>query len=126
MIRNQWYGILESKEIKKNKPIGVTRMGEKLVLWRDDSGNVNCIFDRCCHRGASLSTGTLVDNIIRCPFHGFAYDGTGKVIRIPANGKNALVPDRYKVNAYVVKEQYGFIWLWYGAFQEVLPEIPFF
>lgn len=126
MIRNQWYGILESKEIKKNKPIGVTRMGEKLVLWRDDSGKVNCIFDRCCHRGASLSTGTLVDNTIRCPFHGFAYDGTGKVIRIPANGKNALVPDRYKVNAYVVKEQYGFIWLWYGAFQEVLPEIPFF
>lgn len=126
MIKNQWYGILESKEIKTNKPIGVIRMSEKLVLWRDDKGIINCIFDRCCHRGATLSAGILVDNAIRCPFHGFSYDGSGKVVQIPANGKNTAVPDRYRVNAYIVKEQYGFIWLWYGEFQEVLPEIPFF
>ncbi len=31
MIRNQWYAILESNEVPRNKPIGVTRMGEKLA-----------------------------------------------------------------------------------------------
>jgi len=35
MIPSQWYAILESIEVKKSKPIGVTRMGEKLVAWRD-------------------------------------------------------------------------------------------
>ena len=34
MIRNQWYAVLESKEVPKGKLIGVTRLGEKLVFWR--------------------------------------------------------------------------------------------
>ena len=32
MIRKQWYVVLESKQVKK-KPIGVTRLGEKLVFF---------------------------------------------------------------------------------------------
>jgi phenylpropionate dioxygenase-like ring-hydroxylating dioxygenase large terminal subunit len=43
MIPNQWYAILESNEVKRGKPIGVTRMGEKLVLWRDEQGKVVCM-----------------------------------------------------------------------------------
>ena len=56
MIRNQWYVVLESQEVKA-KPVGVTRMGEKLVFWRDGQGRVHCLFDKCCHRGAALSAG---------------------------------------------------------------------
>lgn len=126
MIKNQWYGILDAKEVKTGKPIGVTRMGEKLVLWRGEDGKVHCLFDKCCHRGAALSKGTIIHDEAACPFHGFRYDGTGKVVQIPANGKNTPVPDRYKVNAYRVEEKYGYIWLWYGKYEENLPEIPFF
>ncbi len=32
MIRNQWYVVLDSREVK-NRPVGVTRMGEKRVFW---------------------------------------------------------------------------------------------
>jgi len=126
MIRDQWYAILDSKELKLNKPIGVTRIREKLVLWRCENGKVNCIFDKCCHRGASLSLGKVVNDQIVCPFHGFHYDSTGKVTLIPANGKNSEVPQRYCVNYYRVEEKYGIIWLWYGDTKDVLPEIPFF
>ena len=83
-------------------------------------------FDKCCHRGASLSTGKIVDNHVECPFHGFQYDTSGKVQYIPANGKNAKIPERYKVNAYLVKEVYGYIWLWYSDQRTNVPEIPFF
>ncbi|MCJ7533412.1 MAG: hypothetical protein MUO64_20615 [Anaerolineales bacterium] len=38
MIPNQWYANLESDEVKRGMPIGVTRMGEKLVFWRDEQG----------------------------------------------------------------------------------------
>ncbi|GCD11968.1 aromatic ring-hydroxylating dioxygenase subunit alpha [Clostridium tagluense] len=126
MIRNQWYGILDSKEIKNKKPIGVTRLGEKLVFWRSENGKVNCIFDKCCHRGASLSAGQVIHDKITCPFHGFQYDASGKVTLIPANGKNTPIPERFKVNAYQVEEKYGLIWLWYGDFTDELLEIPFF
>ncbi|MBU3182607.1 aromatic ring-hydroxylating oxygenase subunit alpha [Clostridium psychrophilum] len=126
MIRNQWYGILNSKEVKSKKPIGVTRMGEKLVFWRSENGEVNCIFDKCCHRGASLSAGTVIHDKMTCPFHGFQYDSSGKVTLIPANGKNSVVPERYNVNSFRVEEKYGLIWLWYGENKDELPEIPFF
>lgn len=28
MIRNQWYAILESNEVRRGKPVGVPRMGK--------------------------------------------------------------------------------------------------
>lgn len=126
MIPNQWYAVLDSAQVKKNTLIGVTRFSEKLVFWRDESDAVHCIFDKCCHRGASLCQGTLVDNHVECPFHGFLYDASGKVVRIPANGKQAKVAENYRVNAYQARDAFGFIWVWYGEYSADLPEIPFF
>lgn len=126
MIENQWYAVLAAKELKKNKVVGVTRMGEKLVFWRDEANEINCIFDRCCHRGASLGGGKVVANHVECPFHGFLYDGQGRVQVIPANGKKAPVARRYRVNSYLAKEAYGFIWIWYGKRHDKIPDIPFF
>ena len=126
VIKNQWYIVLDSKQLKKNKLIGVTRFSEKLVFWRDDHNKINCIFDKCCHRGASLGHGKIVHDHIECPFHGFQYDSSGKVVLIPANGKKSVVPDRFKVNSFLVKEAYGYIWLWYSDDQVNVPEIPFF
>jgi len=127
MIKNQWYAVLDARQVKKNKIFGVTRCGEKLVFWRDEENKVHCIFDQCCHRGASLSCGKIIDQHIACPFHGFQYDSSGKVAVIPANGKQAIVPDNYRVNAYRVEEAYGFIWLWYGDdLGAAAGPIPFF
>ena len=125
MIKNQWYVILESKEVK-SKPIGVTRFGEKLVLWRDDNKNLNCIADKCIHRGASLCKGHVVNGNIECPFHAFQYDGNGKCTFIPANGKSSPVPPHFVAKHYKVKEQYGFIWVFYGDSSKATAELPFF
>lgn len=116
MIKNQWYVVLSSKEVKKGKLLGVTRFNEKLVFWRDNEGKVHCISDICCHRGASLSHGKLVSNNERvmCPFHGFEYDKSGKVVVIPANGRNTPVSENFKVRAYKTYETADFIWVWYG------------
>ncbi len=126
MIYNQWYAVLESKEIKKGKLIGVTRFGEKLVFFRKDDGEVVCLQDKCAHRGAALSAGKVKAERVQCPFHGFEYDKTGQCQLIPANGCNQPVPHRYKVKSYVTRENHGFIWVWYGDIQENYPPIPFF
>ena len=125
MIPDQWYAVLESKEVPKGKPIGVTRLSEKLVFYRDTNGEPVCLFDKCCHRGAALSYGEVLNDNIQCPFHGLEYDNTGKCISIPANGKKQPVPKRYKVNFYPTKEKHGFIWIWYGEPQEDYPPINF-
>jgi len=125
MIHNQWYVILDSKEVGRKKPLKVTRLNETMAIWRDETGKVNCISDRCCHRGASLSCGKVVDGKIECPFHGFLFDGDGKVKLIPANGKNAKISESQHVKAYPTFEKYGFIWIWYGDIEKKTSE-PFF
>jgi phenylpropionate dioxygenase-like ring-hydroxylating dioxygenase large terminal subunit len=125
MIYNQWYIILESKELKKHKPQRVKRFNEQLSLWRDEKSNVCCIADKCCHRGASLACGKIINGKLECPFHGFIYDKSGMVTTIPANGKNSLVPKTMKVPSYKTIEAYGFIWLWWGDDNKIERE-PFF
>ena len=125
MIYNQWYVILESREVKAKKSIKITRLNETMVVWRDQQGKVCCIANRCCHRGASLSCGKLVDGKVECPFHGFLFDGEGKVRLIPAIGKNGTIPETQKVNAYTTYENYGLIWIWYGDNDKKTDE-PFF
>jgi phenylpropionate dioxygenase-like ring-hydroxylating dioxygenase large terminal subunit len=125
MIYNQWYIILESKELKKSKPLRVKRFNENLVLWRDLSSKIACIADECCHRGASLSCGEIIGGKLECPFHGFIYNGSGIVDMIPANGKNHPVPETMKVRSYKTYENYGFIWLWWGDNNTIIEE-PFF
>jgi phenylpropionate dioxygenase-like ring-hydroxylating dioxygenase large terminal subunit len=124
MIYNQWYVILDSKELK-GKPLRVKRLNENLALWRDENGKVCCIADRCCHRGVSLACGKILNGKLECPFHGFVYDKSGKVSVIPANGKNKQVPETMKVQSYTTYEMYGLIWIWWGDDDKITPE-PFF
>jgi phenylpropionate dioxygenase-like ring-hydroxylating dioxygenase large terminal subunit len=113
MIPNQWYAVMDSSQVR-SKPVGVVRMGGKLVFWRDSTGKVFCFRDKCVHRGVQLSKGIIMNDYLQCPFHGLEYDASGRVTRIPANGKNTTVPDRFSVNSYPTHEAYDFIWIWWG------------
>jgi phenylpropionate dioxygenase-like ring-hydroxylating dioxygenase large terminal subunit len=113
MIPNQWYVLMESKQVT-DKPVGVTRMGEKMVFWRDESGKVGCLRDKCPHRGVELSKGQVVDGHIQCPFHGFEYDPSGQCVLIPANGRHGPVPKAMRAQGYPTHEAHGFVWVWWG------------
>jgi len=114
MIRNQWYAILESDEVKA-QPIGATRLGEKMVFWRDPSGKVNAAADRCPHRGVALSAGKMNSDHLQCPFHGLEFDDTGKCVLVPANGRNGVIPNAMRLNTYPTYEGHGLIWIWWGS-----------
>lgn len=113
MIKNQWYIVLESREVK-DKPVGVTRLGEKLVFWRNRSGKLHCLKDPCIHRGAALSFGECINDHIRCPFHGLEFDSTGKCVVIPANSAAKPVPDNFIAHRFHTYEDQGFVWIFYG------------
>jgi phenylpropionate dioxygenase-like ring-hydroxylating dioxygenase large terminal subunit len=121
MIRNQWYVVLESKEVPRGKLVGVTRMGEKLVFWRDSQGKVVCLADRCPHLGASLCMGKHLGDRIACPFHGFEYDPNGQCRFIPALGRNGEPPKAMRVAEYPTHEAHRLIWIWWGEPRENLP-----
>lgn len=126
MIKNQWYAVLESGEIKTGKITGVTRLGERLVFWKNNNDEIVCLKDKCAHRGASLAIGKHHGDTIACPFHGFRYDKTGHITLIPANGRASVVPGQFRVDTYPCRESQGMIFIWWGDKRDNLPEIPRF
>ena len=126
MIPNQWYAILESNEIRKNRIIGLTRMGEKLVAWRNTKGELSIMSDKCPHRGVALSIGKLSGDCIQCPFHGFEYDISGNCKLVPANGRTSVPPKALHIQSYPVREEHGFVFIWWGEERKELPPVPWF
>ena len=127
MINNQWYAILPSKVIKKNKIIAVKRMNLDLALFRNAKGEIACVEDLCSHRGAALSKGKLIENCIQCPFHGLEFDKNGKCTFIPANGKSSTDNlSRFNVKHYPTKESNGIVYIWYGEAEKATEKVPFF
>lgn len=123
MIRNQWYPILLPEDITNDKPFGVKRMGENLVLWRDIEGNLVCQEARCPHKGADLGDGRLRGNSVECRYHGFRYGPDGHCVAVPSLGSDARIPATLKIKRYPVREHVGLIWLWWGDERAELPEI---
>src|SRR5262249_33841740 len=112
MIPNMWYAICRPQDVPRREPVGLRRMGEDLVLFRDATGRVVCMQDRCAHKGAKLSArlpgiSRLTRNIpqpgrIACPYHGFEYDAKGDCVAIPALGDGAKIPKGMCLKAYRV------------------------
>lgn len=126
MIPNQWYAILESDEVKKGRPVGMTRMGEKMVAWRESGDQVTVMSDQCPHRGAALSQGKIRRDRIQCPFHGFEFDRSGACRLVPANGRDSQPPKALKVKTYPVRESHGLIYIWWGEARREYPPLPWF
>lgn len=127
MILNQWYAILPSKAVAKNRILAVKRLNLDLVLFRNPKNELGCVVDQCTHRGAQLSKGKLKGDCILCPFHGLEFDKNGKCKFIPANGRASTSDiSRYNVKQYLVREANGIIYLWYGDEEKATEQLPFF
>lgn len=126
MIPNQWYIVLDSREVKRGRLVGVTRMGEKMVFWRDTQGKIACAVDQCPHRGAALSVGKLSGDCVQCPFHGFEFDASGRCRLIPANGRSADVPKAFKARVYPARELHNLVYIWWGQSRDEYPPLPDF
>ncbi|MCB9759225.1 MAG: aromatic ring-hydroxylating dioxygenase subunit alpha [Alphaproteobacteria bacterium] len=110
MVPNQWYVVLESRTVGK-RPVGVTRMGQRMVFWRDADGQAVAMRDRCPHKGVALSPGAVVDGQLACPYHGFRFDAGGVCRRMPVQEE---VRPACGVETWPTWEGDGLIWLWWG------------
>lgn len=127
MLKNFWYACEFSSAVTK-KPKQIVMLNQRFVLYRNSQGQVVALKDRCPHRGAALSLGWVEDSCIRCPYHGWKFQADGRCIDIPANAPEVPIPKRAYVETYPIKENYGFIWLFYGDLPEAerspLPTLP--
>jgi len=111
-LRNQWYCIAASGDVGA-KPVGLKRLGERLVLWRDARGEVHALEDRCPHRGVALSIGEVRDGLLTCAYHGIQIDEGGRVVKVPALS-NCPLEGQKLVRTFPVIEHYQAIWAYFG------------
>lgn len=85
-LRRYWYVAAESHELTSTKPLAREILGEWVVLFRDSTGQPVALQDRCLHRGVQLSKGAVVHGNLRCSYHGWTYDNSGRAIHVPSEG----------------------------------------
>ncbi len=122
VLRNFWYPVLPSDSLQA-EPGRFELLGQPVVLWREATGTVAALRDRCCHRSARLSRGVVSAGHIRCPYHGWAFDGTGTCVKVPQLADGHISPT-YQVPSYHCAERYGYIWVCLGDPLFALPAIP--
>jgi phenylpropionate dioxygenase-like ring-hydroxylating dioxygenase large terminal subunit len=109
-VRNAWYVAAWSEEITDTL-LSRTIMNEPIVLFRGADGKAAALEDRCCHRGAPLTHGRLVDGCVQCGYHGLEFDGSGACVKVPGQDN---VPAQAKVISYPIVERQHFVWIWMG------------
>ena len=83
--------------------------------------------DRCAHRHAPLSLGTIEDSCLRCQYHGLLFDGDGRCVEVPGQD---IVPLATRVKSYPVAERDGWMWVWICQSEpkpvSEIPSLPYF
>ncbi len=120
-----WYPLLRSKRLAKGKTAAVSFAGAPIVLARSATGVVFALEDRCAHRQVPLSGGVVQGEALKCGYHGWSYDRSGRCVDVPYLGKCSL-PNGVK--AYPCREAYGLIFVFPGdpalAERVPFPHVP--
>ncbi len=123
-VRNAWYAAIWTRDLGA-EPVARVFLGEKVVLFRGTGGRAAALEDRCCHRAAPLSRGTVEGDGLRCGYHGLKFDAAGQCIEVPIQTQ---VPPGARVRAYPVHEKWNMVWVWMGdpagADAALIPELP--
>jgi nitrite reductase/ring-hydroxylating ferredoxin subunit len=124
-FRRFWLPVALSRELPEPDcaPVRVQILGERLVAFRDTHGQVGLIEPACAHRGADLFFGRNEDGGIRCIYHGWKYDVSGKCVHMPSVPPDAAYHGKISIKAYPTREFGEFVWAYMGP-RELMPEVP--
>jgi nitrite reductase/ring-hydroxylating ferredoxin subunit/putative sterol carrier protein len=111
-----WYVIAFSSDIAPGEVRTVHYFGDDIVLFRGQSGVVQALDKTCPHLGAHLGGGHVEDDCLRCPFHAWRFDASGRCVEVPYAPK---VPPKARVRTWPTAEQNGCVFVYHGA--EVAP-----
>jgi renierapurpurin 18,18'-hydroxylase len=108
--RDHWYPVAWSHEVKPGKTFATQFAGEPIVLVRPQNGALFALEDRCAHRQVPLSRGIVDGCTLRCCYHGWRYDASGRCVDVPYLKEK--VPNG--VRRYPACECDGVIFVWPG------------
>src|SRR5687768_3923997 len=125
VVQNAWYLAAWAREVS-TKPLARRICNEPVVLFRTLDGQASALIDSCAHRGAPLSLGTVVEQGIRCNYHGVVFAASGECRSIP---NQDVIPPQARVKRFPLVERDQMLWVWIGeaakADESLIVDYPF-
>jgi phenylpropionate dioxygenase-like ring-hydroxylating dioxygenase large terminal subunit len=117
-----WYALCLSRELKRGAVQPLEFMGRQIVLYRTTAGAAAAGDAFCPHLGAHLGYGgRVIDETLRCPFHGFRFETDGGCASTPYGTKT---PPLARISMLPLIESHGLILAYQGAAAEKPPWSP--
>ena len=125
LMRRYWQPFAALSEMDGKWTKSVRLLGEDLVLFRDRQGKLGLIAAQCPHRRASFVHGIPTENGIRCPYHGWEFNGAGECLSQPNEKDNPEFRKSVATDSYPVEELGGLLFAYMGP-PELRPLLPKF
>ena len=122
VLVDDWHVVAYAPDLEQGKPVGVSLLGEDIVLWRVGE-RVHAWRDLCLHRGTRLSLGTVRDDTLICPYHGWTYNENGQCVRFPAH-PDQTPPSKARAKVYQAQLRYDWVWVTLGTPMRDIPMFP--
>ncbi len=125
LLRRYWMPIAGVAEFANRSVRRVRILGEDLVLYRDRQGQFGLIDRHCPHRRADMANGYVEDHGLRCGYHGWLFDSTGRCLSQPYEDRahpEARFRDKVRTTAYPVEIAADLVWAYLGP--EPRPLVP--
>ena len=125
LMRQYWLPAFIAAELPQDGwPRRIRLLGEDLIAYRDSNGHAGVIGENCPHRGSSMIFARNEDGGLRCAYHGWQFDHTGRCIDMPSEGAASSFKDKVRITAYATQERNGIVWLYMGPRQKNPPPLP--
>ena len=123
LMREYWVPAMLSSELPSPDcpPVRVMLLGERLIGFRDTTGDVGLVANLCPHRGASLFYARNAEHGLRCVYHGWKFDVAGHCVDMPSEPPDSNFKNKVRAKAYPCLERGGVIWAYLGPREEPPP-----
>jgi phenylpropionate dioxygenase-like ring-hydroxylating dioxygenase large terminal subunit len=127
LMRQYWTPAVRSSALEAGgAPVKVRLFCQDFVAFRTPDGQVGFVDEACPHRGVSLALARVEEGGLRCIFHGWQLDTTGKLVDAPAEpaARRESFCNSVRLNRYQARESAGIVWVFLA--QTEAPPFPDF
>lgn len=119
-LRMFWQPVYRASDLPSGWAVPVSLLGEHFTLYRGtapsplagERGKAHLVAFHCAHRGAQLSAGWVEGDCIRCRYHGWKYDSSGRCVEQP--GEAPSFARKVRIASYPVQEYLGLLFVYLG------------
>jgi 5,5'-dehydrodivanillate O-demethylase len=111
-FRRFWMPVARLDDVLPGRAQPIQLLNEKFTYYRGETGTPHLVGYYCAHRSTQMSTGWVEGDCIRCFYHGWKYDETGKCIEQPAEKESFA--GKVGIEGYPTRTYLGLVYAYLG------------